>query len=101
MDTKFPNEEQLKVILDNYDKLKAGLPNNDVKKLKVRDFTRRVRPYVDGERINLYALKPEIIDYIEKKNSSLDDSIETKSECDVEEPRSMKDDIMYSIETRQ
>ena len=67
METVSMSDREFNIISSNFERLKYGVSNKEIKDLHLRDFTKRVQRYENKQKVSLYALKPEVIEYVKDK----------------------------------
>lgn len=90
------NSEQLTWVKEHFDEISYGIPIDEIKRLKLRPFVRRIQRRVEGRQVSLYCLTD---DYIKEIKMTLvkerNEEIEAIAPLPkIDEPESLTDDYL-------
>lgn len=90
------NSEQLTWVKEHFDEISYGMPIDEIKRLKLRPFVRRIQRRVEGRQVSLYCLTDNYIEEIKgtlaKDRNEEIEAIEPLPKID--EPESLTDDYL-------
>lgn len=93
------NSEQLTWVKEHFDEISYGIPIDEIKRLRLRPFVRRIQRRVDGKQISLYCLTNN---YIEEIKTTLAKDRNEEIEAivplpKIDEPESLTNDYLACL----